>query len=298
MKTLVIILAETRACELTFNNIKTNLIDELHADLCICVGVTKDYDYNNEFYKLAKYKFLYDEPEDYADAYDFAYNKITNGRDDQLPWREFLKIKDQFLGGIKDQHHQHAGTAGILIFFRWYLQQKLIEHNIIEQYDRFVITRSDYLYTLPHPKLELLDINNIWVPNGEFYGGITDRHAILSKTNIHDYLNILEALVLESYDYYMKMMNHTEWNLEQVIKFHLTEKIRFDEIRFIPFVMYTIRPIDGKTRWSVGEFSKDHNYYIKYRDEYDLALYFKKAFNEVELDIDTFYKSLISDQNI
>jgi hypothetical protein len=38
-----------------------------------------------------------------------------------LHWREFLKIKDQFLGGIKDPHNQHPGSAGILIFFRWFL---------------------------------------------------------------------------------------------------------------------------------------------------------------------------------
>ena len=236
-KTLVIVLSETRAHELTFNSFKKNVIDELNADLCLCIGITPDYDYNNPFYNLAKYKFLYDEPDDFGDAFDYAYNilskdiqkyeKIENknalygklrypkqttanityhgdydsntniqqynddalvihskdfpdegwknqiygiNNSDQsnlivqenvstyiknkqhLHWREFLKIKDQFLGGIKDKNHQHSGSAGILIFFRWYLLKNLIDNDLINKYDRFIITRSDYIYQLPHPK--------------------------------------------------------------------------------------------------------------------------------------------------
>ena len=64
-KTLVILLSETRAHELTFNNFKQNVIDELNADLCLCIGIKNDYDYNNPYFNLAKYKFLYDEPNDF-----------------------------------------------------------------------------------------------------------------------------------------------------------------------------------------------------------------------------------------
>ena len=194
-KTLVIILSETRAHELTFDNFKKNVIDELNADLCLCIGVKPDYDYNNPFYNLAKYKFLYNEPDDFGDAFEYAYNILSSNKpkyeclkninalygqiknkqstnnityygdniklnlddfnDDEvivhtndfpndiwknqvygiknsvnmcvkeeqvitykkpLHWREFLKIKEQFLGGVKDKHNQHAGSAGILIF--------------------------------------------------------------------------------------------------------------------------------------------------------------------------------------
>jgi hypothetical protein len=208
-KTLVIILSETRASELTFDNFKQNVIDELEADLCVCIGVKANYDYNNPFYQLAKYKFLYDEPDDYGDAFDYAYNilsqnkpkyeclhdvngmwgklqtpkqstddityygddnetiaKFNNYDDDEivihtqefpndlwknhvygikntdatnlvsqkniitykkhLYWREFLKIKDQFFGGVIDKHNQHPGSAGILIFFRWFLLKSLM----------------------------------------------------------------------------------------------------------------------------------------------------------------------------
>lgn len=76
-KTLVVVLSETRASELTFANFKRNVIDELKADLCVCIGVKTDYDYENPFYKLAKYRFIYDEPEDFGDAFDYAYNILN-----------------------------------------------------------------------------------------------------------------------------------------------------------------------------------------------------------------------------
>ena len=106
MKTLVIILSETRAFELTFNNFKENVIDVLDADLALCIGVKKDYNYENTFYKLAKYHFLYDEPDDYSISFDYAYNELINNKLDyerynnsehkRIYWRTFLKIKDQF----------------------------------------------------------------------------------------------------------------------------------------------------------------------------------------------------------
>ena len=79
-KTLVIVLSETRASELTFDNFKKNVIDELNADLCVCIGVKPDYDYNNPFYKLAKYKFTYNEPDDFGDAFEYAYNILSQNK--------------------------------------------------------------------------------------------------------------------------------------------------------------------------------------------------------------------------
>ena len=97
-KTLVIILSETRASELTFDNIKKNVIDELNADLCVCIGVKPDYDYKNPFYNLAKYKFLYNEPEDFGDAFEYAYNIIIKDKPKDFlvisydKWNKYLVI--------------------------------------------------------------------------------------------------------------------------------------------------------------------------------------------------------------
>ena len=62
---------------------------------------------------------------------------------------------------------------------------------------------------------------DVWIPDNEYYEGYTDRHVILSKNNIELYLNIFNNFVLRSTEYYNKMKNKDDWNLEQLIKFHL-----------------------------------------------------------------------------
>ena len=370
-KTLVIILSETRASELTYTSFKKNVIDELNADLCVCIGVKEDYDYNDPFFKEAKYKFLYNEPQDYSVAFDYAYDVITEGKskyeclqnvnqlygklqqptqyaedityygnyenitniddfDDDIVvhtkdfpdslwknkvyimknykstnlvkqpfvntykkriyWREFLKIKDQFLGGIKDPHNQHPGSGGILIFYRWFLLKNLIDNDVINKYDRFIITRSDYIYQLPHPKVELLNKNCIWIPDCEHYDGYTDRHVVLSKSNIETYLNILNNLVLRSNEYFMIMKNYSYWNLEKLIKLHLIHNNVSHIVKEMPYIMYSVRNINGSTSWSVGQFSEKLGYYIKYQTEYDKSNYYKNKFESAGLSINDFYK--------
>ena len=349
-KTLVIILSETRAHELTFDNFNKNVIDELRADLCVCIGVKPDYDYNNPFINLAKYKFVYNEPYDFGDAFEYAYNVLSqnkpqyellhlfsfktlsvpalagtitkladlsvegdadlwlptssatevlemrNGVNDlhdnttPLYWKEFLKIKDQFLGGIKDETNQHPGSAGILIFFRWFLLKNLIDNDLINKYDRFIITRSDFIYQLPHPNIEIMNKSNIWIPNCEHYGGFTDRHVVLSQTNIIPYLDIFNNFVLKSNSYFMKMKMKTDWNLEKVIKFHLEQNNVLHLVKEFPYIMYSVRNINGSTRWSGGNYSDIHGYYIKYPSEFDISTHYKNEFEKSRLPISYFYK--------
>jgi hypothetical protein len=202
-------------------------------------------------------------------------------------------VKNQFLGGIKDSKEEHPGSAAILIFFRWFLLKKLIENDLINKYDRFIITRSDFIYQLPHPKVEYINEKYIWIPDCEHYDGYTDRHVVLSKNNIESYLNILNNLVLRSNDYFMKMKEHNSWNLEQLIKFHLKQNNVLHLVKEFPYIMYAVKNINGSTRWAHGNFSYKLGYYIKYQSEYDKSSYYKDEFEKSRLTIDEFYKKII-----
>jgi hypothetical protein len=292
MKTLVIILAQTRAHELTYESFERHLLNPLKADLCVCISVDKNYDYTNKFYTNAKYKFLLHEPEDFGPLFEYAYEKSIKYIENPIYWRDYLRIKDQFMGGVKDPSNEHPGSAGILIFFRWFLQKSLIENNLLEHYDRFVITRSDFIYTMDHAPLEFLDEKCIWIPDCADWGGYTDRHVVLSKHNIFSYLNIFESLIDPRKNYYKKMKKYKHWNLERLIKFHLDNGPIV--VKRFPYVMYAVREKGGSTRWSKGTFNEKLGYYIKYGDEFKRSHEYKSKFMESKQEIYIFYKNILS----
>jgi len=367
IKNLVIIFGETRAHKLTFDNLKKNVIDELNADLCICIGVKPDYDYDNPFYKLAKYKFIYNETGDYGHGFEEAYNIISKNRPkyellndkiinlneiinnskvsyykdidiDDIPindndenfiiidrkltekeiwkntiyetrkkfiykkhlyWRHFLQLKYNIWGGVKNDYNDNFySSGGIILFLRWFLLEKIIENDLINKYDRFILTRSDFIYQLPHPKMEIMNDNYIWIPNSEQYGGYTDRHAVLSKKNIKDYLNIFNNFVLKSNQYFMKMKNYKIWNIEQLIAFNLQENKLKNIVKDFPYIMYTVRNIDdANTSGIIGNYNEKLGYFIKYKNEYELSSIYKNEYEKYNITLNNFYSNEIFNIN-
>ena len=105
-------------------------------------------------------------------------------------------------------------------------------------------------------------------------------------------------MVLKSNEYFMKMKIKENWNLEQLIKFNLKENNVLFLVKQFPYIMYSVRNINGTTRWQKGTFSKKLGYYIKYESEYKSSLYFKDLFVKSKLTIDEFYKKMIKLINI
>ena len=89
------------------------------------------------------------------------------------------------------------------------------------------------------------------------------------------------------------MKNKDNWNLEQLIKFHLEQNNVLHLVKEFPYIMYSVRNINGTTRWSEGIFSNQFGYYIKYQTEYDKSTYYKNEFQKSTLTIDEFYKEKI-----
>lgn len=260
---LVIVLAETRAHEHTFELFRGNVLDNLQADLCLCVADNAREDTGNPFYRHARYVWRYPEPDDWGDAFDEAqrHSGLTG------EWRRLLGVKDQWLGGVRGEG-QHPGSAGILLFFRWFLKERLVATGVIAHYDRFIVTRSDFVHRIPHAPLELLDPDYIWIPFGEDYHGYTDRHIIASRMDILDVLSITDAILCEPERLAAEMQHCAHWNLEQFIKFSFARQGLGSRVKRYPYTMYSVRSTDGHTRWSEGIFNARLGYFIKYPAEY------------------------------
>jgi len=297
---LVIILGQLRASEITYENIKANLIDNLNADLAICVGVNRTFNFNDPFYKFSKYKFLYPEYNDYAMPLDLCFHdlyKFSAYDSGCVNWREYQEINGNFLGGTSDLKKTdliRGGSGGVLIFYRWMLLNQLIKHDILEKYDYFIITRSDFFYLIPHPSLDVFSPENLYFPDGEHYGGVTDRHVVLPRKFVKSYLNILESMMDAKKKYKNELLIHTDLNIESLIKFHLQKEECWEKSRFFPYIMFTVRNPSTSTRWSVGDYSESLGYFIKYRSEFDMAVKHKEDLEKEGVDCNIFYKTRIN----
>ena len=75
---------------------------------------------------------------------------------------------------------------------KWFLSNIIERLKLTSVYDRFVITRTDQFYMCPY-NLSLLDNRYMWIPQGEDYGGVCDRHLVCNNSHILDALRVFPA---------------------------------------------------------------------------------------------------------
>jgi len=233
-------MAQVRTSHLTWDSFKCNVLDELDADLALCIGdsyqrcdgkiVGSLNSEDNPFFHNAKHVFRYTDPDDWATAFDEMSEH----------WRAFSHIPGNWLGPIKTPV-PHVGSGGLNTFFRWFLFQNL---KTIESYDQIIITRSDYFWVKPHPKL---DLEHIWVPNGEFHGGICDRHMVIPSKFLDQALNISSKLhPIRHLDQLHTFISSRPWatnwmlNNESFIFFMYAMLGVLPHIGFFPQKMFTV----------------------------------------------------------
>jgi hypothetical protein len=269
---LVCMLAKTRAHRLTFPSFKRRVLDELNADLALALTIDEEYEYSNPFWQHARYRWTAPDFLDYGDAFDLAQRWLCQQRNVPQPdWRSMLRIKGHWQGRIQSPDPQPSASS-ILTFCRWLLLHGLQQDNILDRYDRFVITRSDFVWLCPHPPLSILDCGAIWFPDGESYGGLSDRHLVASRTDVVNCLNVLEDIVLHPEQLYEEMKHQTNWNNEQVLAHHLGRKGLLQKVKLFPYVMYTARPVyDESPTWSRGYYEPAVRHYVKYQGEFRTA---------------------------
>jgi hypothetical protein len=270
-RVLVCVLAQTRAHQLTWPSFKKHVIDELNADLAVCIGIDAAYDYRNPFWTHAKYRWTVPEYDDYGDGFDWAQRCLLPPGTPNIPdWRILLQVKNEWLGGINGRE-AHQGSGGILIFFRWLLLKNIMEERILQRYDRFIITRADFHWSCPHPPLSLLRRELMWFPDGEFYGGITDRHVVVSSEDVESGLSLIDNLLIKPNEIAKAMCHWQKWNIEQYMLFHLIRRGVFPRVGLFPYVMFSVRGSRDQTRGMSGEFNEELGLIVKYKSEWKSA---------------------------
>ena len=271
-RVLVCVTCSTRGHEVTFPSFKRQVLDQLNADLALALAIDEQYDYRNPFWQHARYRWTAPDYSDYGDAFDLAQRVLCHADNATAPdWRSLLRIKGIWLGGILSPDPQPSASA-ILPFCRWLLLHGLQQDHVLDRYDRFVITRSDFVWRCPHPPLSVLDPGGIWVPDGENYDGLADRHLVVSRADVVDCLNLIEAILLRPLELYEEMKHRSDWNNEQVWMHHLGRKGLLHKVRRFPYVMYLARDKrDDSPTWSRGRYDAALGHCIKYETEFDSA---------------------------
>jgi hypothetical protein len=270
-KSLVVILSETRAFDLTFQSFYDHLLRSLDADLALCVAENDAEQTDNPFYKHATYIWTYPEPTDWSTALDYAQEcDSIVGQD----WRQLFAIHGNFLGGLNDQNGRVAGSGGISMFFRWYLKRCLLnEPGLLDRYQRYVVTRSDFMYLVPHYPLTHLDPAQLWLPLGEDYHGYTDRHIIADRDTILPAISLLDPILKTPGELYSELKDRQDYlSFEGYIGYAFQRAGLTSIMRRYPYTMYAVRHPDGRTSWSKGSYNEKLGYCIKYKPEYISSL--------------------------
>jgi hypothetical protein len=265
-RSLVITLGQLRAHQLTWANFKEKLLKPLRADLAVCVPDDPFFDFTNPFFVNARFRWLIPDASDLADTFD-RIQRLLGGSED---WRVLCDVKGSWLGRISQSNQ--PGAAALLYVLRWFMLSNIQAASLTDVYDRFIITRSDYYLLCPHPPLEFLDAESLWIPDGEDYGGLTDKFLIVSASDLVAGCNLIDDFLLHPHQMRDAMSSRSNWNIEQIVAFHFTRNGLISKIRRFPYIGFLVRAPDDPTAHSAGKFNPEVGMVVKYPSEMHEAL--------------------------
>lgn len=268
-----------RAVNLTYQNLIEKVIEPLNADLVFCVSRMSSEDeasldkFRN--YNIVDICIYEDGKNGYQDFLENFCNQLTP--EQQKQWHKYFEIEGNWLGGIKGRR----GSGFHLNFNYWKLWDRLQAlKNSGSDYQRFIITRTDLLWLVEHPPLNLLDPKFVWIPTGENYNGYNDRHAICSTQNVENYLSIFASMIsFKALNYISNNLDGNNLNHERHLKSHLD--YCGVEVASFKNVAYLTGDQESLTNWASvkTQLIDEKEYAYKYEKELLSSLKHLKEFN-------------------
>ena len=248
-KYLVILAGSPRGGTLAWKSLNKYVLNYLDADLAVCYG-SKFSNYETKYLEnLAKFKWIFDEPDNWREYYD--KNFVGN-------WEElFLLGEDLGLSGIDNKNGSGAIVCGLKHFILSNYSHEILEYEII------IYTRFDQMYTdYPFKFNE----DHLYIPEGEDYGGICDRFIAMPSKYIKSYLNICNYINEPS------SLEGELFNCEGLHLSYLKNQNLYSKVLRIPRFQFTVSTENDKTRWRVGLYKLHFTKLkLKYPEEFIMA---------------------------
>ena len=203
------------------------------------------------WFRGATNSMLFTEPSDW----EWTMDEYGTG------WRKLSHLKSNWLGPCAGQQ----GSAGILLWCRRRLSD-CVPAIMKKGYDRMIVTRSDQLWADYIPE----DTGDgLTVPNGEWYGGITDRLHIVSAKWVPEYLSAIRDIWDRPETVMPILARHADTiNIEKAL-FHLLWRI---PLYRIPYRTVCIKEPEDNNRWWSDCLPCDRlKKVVKYSSEYKLV---------------------------
>lgn len=222
----------------------------LNADLALLYGDI--FDIPQFLLEHAKYNWKFEEPKNWRHFYEENFEN---------PNALNLLIKGKELG-MAGGIDQYSGSGAIVSGFKIIIRNNYM--NEVSNYKYVVHSRFDQFYTDYHPKFKG---DKIWIPEGEDYFGICDRHAIISNKFVEKYFSIGKFLSSKKA---LDSLINKEIAPESIFLEHLKFNNLEDSVERIERFQFTSSTSSDSTRWRKAiyklYFSKETM--IKYPDEF------------------------------
>ncbi len=264
-KVLVIITGSVRGSDLAHKSLELHLLKPYNADLFLCTGESDDH--SPYIYQLATYLHEYPLSENWRTTTDTISQHLFG----HTLWRNYSAelLGEGLLGCYDAQDHWTGSGSGLLVLAsRYYAWQWLGQSGILDHYDAFVVSRSDYYYLADHPDIARLlsSKSHIAIPFiHEDFAGICDRHAVLDRLGLEAYLTALKPFL----EFHPENGPYT--NDEQVLHAALCKYHHFTPLRY-RMPAYMVRPDNDQTvTWSPGSAQDANGLWIKQYGEHEEA---------------------------
>lgn len=247
---LIILTGTPRGGIQSWKSLIRHVKEPLNCDLALLYG--DKFEMPDYLLSEAKFNWKFKEPKNWRDFYIENFTS-TNAINLLIQGKEF-----GMAGGIDNYSGSGAIVSGFkIIIFNNYLNEVL-------KYKYIIHSRFDQFYIDNHPKLQS---DKIWIPKGEDYYGICDRHAIFPTKYAKQYFGIGNFLNSEEAKLMMANKEITpESILLENLRYYQLENLieRLDRFQFTAATLY------DETRWrkAIYKIYLSNKLMIKYPDEF------------------------------